>query len=633
MAKLAGILPENPVAATMIRAFVIAVVALIVHLASVSQAVAADLSADPVARAQALGLAQRPTWLALLHYKRESLLPRFLSQADDADFFLADNGKTDPEAELQADLRAMLQAPAKGHAQCRFPARWYWLKQQLQIVGADVACPRLARWLEKMQSDSVSLVFPSMYLNNPGSSFGHTFLRFNHPHSELLSQTLNYAADVDHSDNGISYIYKGLFGEYHGVFRARPYYETVQTYSNLENRDIWEYPLALSAAEVAQLKRHVWEVVGINFDYLFFRENCSYRLLALIDAVRPEAKLSSYAAFPLYAIPVDTVRALSRAGLLRERVYRPSLASQIDVSLANQGREIARATVALADADIDIAAAMATVQDDQSRAVVLNTAYLILQFRDQQDTPWAKAILSERARIRGVKTTTMIEPVAPELGHESARVSLSAGRLESSPYAELALKPAFHELLDAPEGYVAGAEINVLDTRLRWSPDKDSLQLQTLRFFNVVSLSPWQDWYRPLSWQLDIKLQRQFIEQAITDLVLDARIGGGLSLRAAGITWYGMLIMDAEGSDKYARGYSLLPGVQLGASSSFGIGQLLLSAEHSTAIAGNDFSRDRLVAGLQINLAARSALRLDYEKVRYENFDASDLRASVHVYF
>ena len=50
--------------------------------------------------ARQLQLDEHPAWLALLHYKRESLLPRVLSQADDVDFFLAAQGKTDPRAEL-----------------------------------------------------------------------------------------------------------------------------------------------------------------------------------------------------------------------------------------------------------------------------------------------------------------------------------------------------------------------------------------------------------------------------------------------------------------------------------------------------------------------------------------------------
>ena len=634
MAKLAGILPENLLAATMIRASVLFLCILTGFAPVVTLAADVDHSADVLARAATLGLATDPAWLALLHYKRESLLPRIQSQADDAGFFLAENGKTDPQAELYANVQAMLQPSAVGHAQCLFPARWHWLRQQLEISDADVSCPKLELWLEKMQSQSVSLVFPAMYLNNPGSAFGHTFLRFNHPDLELLSYTLNYAAAVtEHNDDVFSYVYKGLFGGYSGVFRLRRYYRTVQTYSNIENRDIWEYRLNFSAEEVEQLKRHVWEVVDTNFDYYFFRENCSYRLLSLLDAVRPQAELSSFAAFPFTAIPVDTVRALAEAGMLQTKTYRPSLVSQIEYSLVYPAADFKHTVVALANAEIDISQAQATQQSDASRALLLTTAYQILQFREQHKLPLAQEILAARSTIDVADVSVIAEPIAPELGHESARMSVSAGRSEANHYYEINFKPAFHELLDSPRGYVAGAEINIFDTRLRWQPENDSLQLQQLRLFNVISLSPWQDWYRAPSWQLDIKLSRQFIAPERSDLVLNTRFGGGISQRALASTWFGMLVLDAEGSDQYTQGYSVLVGAQLGVSSVFNGGQLLFTAEHSNAVAGFDFERDRLVAGLQFNLSAQSAVRLEYEKVFYDNFDVSDLRASVQVYF
>lgn len=635
MAKLAGILPEKPAVATMIRSLVLFVSGLGCAMLPL-QVLAEPVPELPtlLASADTRGLATDPGWLALLHYKRESLLPRFQSQADDPAFFLAAEGKTDPQAELHADLSAMLQPSASGHAQCLFPARWHWLQQQLDIRGGDVPCPKLDRWLEKMQSESVSLVFPAMFLNNPGSAFGHTFLRFNHESSDLLSQTLNYAAAAaDANDDLATYVYKGLFGGYGGVFRTRPYYRTVQNYSNLENRDIWEYQLKLSQAEVMQLKRHIWEVVDIDFDYFFLRENCAYRLLALIDAVRPQAELSSFTSFPLYAIPVDTVRALKRVGLVQSEHYRPSLMSQIEYSFQHHADNFNHALTQLVDGEIDIEQALATRQHDTTRAALLSTAYRLLQFRGQQDSDLAKTILARRSNLYVTNAAPVYIAQPPEQGHESARLSLSAGSTEAAHYYELAFKPAFHELLDAPAGYVAGAEINAMDMRLRWQPDSDSLQLQQLRFFNVISLSPWRDWYRTKSWQLDIKLYRQFIRPGISDLVLNTRVGVGISQQALASTWYAMLLLDAEASDDYSRGYSLLPGLQLGVSTLFPGGQLLLTAEHSNAVSGFDFDRSRLNLGLQINLAAQSALRLEYEKTWYAQFEVSDLRASLYWYF
>lgn len=214
-----------------------------------------------IQQAEDLQLAQHETWLALLHYKRETVLRQFVSQVDDAAFFLDKNGKTDAHEELIADINAFLQPPGSGHAQCLFPARWWWLKQQLALSDdLDVPCARLHAFMEKVSHQKLFLAFPSMYLKNPGSTFGHTFLRFDGDGKSILSsQTLNYAARTDKSDNLAVYISKGLSGGYRGFFRVRPYSETVQEYNNIENRDIWEYQLAFTPDEIEQLVRHLWK--------------------------------------------------------------------------------------------------------------------------------------------------------------------------------------------------------------------------------------------------------------------------------------------------------------------------------------------------------------------------------------
>ena len=70
-----------------------------------------------------------------------------------------------------------------------------------------------------------------------------------------------------------------------------PYYVKVQEYSNMESRDLWEYELTLSAAQVSRLVMHAWETRATHFDYYFFSRNCSYQLLALLEAADPDLHL------------------------------------------------------------------------------------------------------------------------------------------------------------------------------------------------------------------------------------------------------------------------------------------------------------------------------------------------------
>jgi hypothetical protein len=71
-----------------------------------------------------------------------------------------------------------------------------------------------------------------------------------------------------------------------------PYYLKVREYSDLENRDIWEYELNLTPEEIDRLLMHAWELGPIHFDYYFFDENCAYHLLGLLEAARPDLTLT-----------------------------------------------------------------------------------------------------------------------------------------------------------------------------------------------------------------------------------------------------------------------------------------------------------------------------------------------------
>jgi hypothetical protein len=579
-----------------------------------------------IQRAQQLGLASRPAWLNLLHYRPAAISRHVYSQVDDDAFFLAENGGTDARAELVADIRGFMQTSAQNHAQCRFPARWHWLKQQLDGLDRyDVACPKFEQWFETMDADRLVLVFPTMYLNNPGSMFGHTFLRFDRTGDpELLARALNYAAAYDPDDNSMVYVFNGVFGGYKGVFSTRSYFETVQTYSNLENRDIREYTLAFNVDEIRQLLRHVWEVADIEFDYFFFRENCSYRLLSLLDVARPGANLTTGNAFPLYAIPVDTVRALDRAGLIVERGYRPSPASRLRVDFNRLDAEQGAQVLQLADGELALPEFQRRIDNDQDAVKLLSLAYDLLAFRGEDATPLANEILAARSRLPAAPAPDYPAGVSPEQGHKSARVSMGGGRRDGEGFVELSIRPGFHDLTDSPDGFIDGAEINVLDTRLRWFGASDTLRLEQLRFFSAVSLSPVQRWTTPLSWQLEIALDRTYLDRTQSTLALVTRGGAGIAVRRRSLDVYAMAMLEAGLSDRFERDYTLLAGLQLGAGYDFGGGRLRLFAESDNAVAGFDRDRDSFGGEIQIDLGANAALRFSYRSNRYEMFDDTD---------
>ncbi len=610
-----------------------------------------ELINTAVQLAEVLQLAQHETWLALLHYKVEIVSRRHISQADDKAFFLHENGSRDPHAELLSNIEAFLRAPKQGHAQCLFPARWWWLKQQLAIPDDfDVSCPKLDVFMKRVSHHQLFLVFPSMYLNNPGSTFGHTFLRFDgEDESILLSQTLNYAARVDGSDNFFSYISKGLFGGYRGFFRARPYYETVQEYNNIENRDIWEYRLNFSPEEIKQLVRHIWEVKGIDFDYYFFRENCAYRLLALLDVIRPGLQLTGKNDFPLYAIPVDTVRALDEQNLISTRTFRASLVTQIDDYFQSQNNTSSALVLKIiavgsagdtqSDSSDDkqaINQLLQVVDSDAKKIEVLEQSYKILQFQGVSNTPKAQLILqlthalSSSASLN--KTANAVNRISPEKGHNSLRVAAGYGEQNSRQYIDLRFRPAFHDLLDAPQGYVDGAAINIFELRMKWF-ESNKLRLESLSLFNVTSISPLQRWRKPLSWMFDFRFDRAQISAVDSVRNFVSRGGVGVSLRQQALTGFVLTVGEWQLSSDYDKGYSILLGLQFGLRYNIKSSQLMMRYEINNAVAGFDLDKKITLLQWQYNIVVNHAMRAEYRQTEYDFYTDEDWSINYNYYF
>ncbi|OVE79891.1 hypothetical protein BVY02_02050, partial [bacterium J17] len=296
-------------------------------------------------KAKQKDLAAHPYWKLLLHYKPRILLPGERSLIDDSTFFLSPDGKRDAEAELEATIKSFFDLSTKDRteliSQCRFVARYRWLKNQLNFDSKqlpEAECPHFEEWRENMAASGMTLVFPSAYFNNPASMYGHTLLRIDaadqNEQTRLLAYTTSFTASTG-EDGGLAFAAKGLLGGYLGSFSVIPYYIEVTQYSDMENRDIWEYQLALNQEEVDRAVFHLWELTTTYFDYYFFDENCSYHLLSLLEAAKPELKLTDE--FKWWALPSDTVKVITEnyPELINKIVFRPAASSKMQARAEN----------------------------------------------------------------------------------------------------------------------------------------------------------------------------------------------------------------------------------------------------------------------------------------------------------
>ncbi len=503
------------------------------------------LLAALIERARAENIAADPQWLALGYWQDDLVGKGVTSLLDDPAFFFAADGKTDPAAELEATLAALLAPKSDDNperlAQCTRPARWQWLKQRLAIDPGTIPeqpCPRFEAWMAAIDPARVTLIFPAAYLNNPSSMFGHTLIRIDpsqRPDAPPLNATTVHFAADNQGESGAFFAFKGLAGGYRGYFSVLRYYEKVTQYSDIENRDIWEYELNIAPENIRLMMASLWEVDMQPIDYYFLSTNCSYVLLSLLNVARPDLRLTED--FKVYAIPVDTVRAVvDKPGLLRGTTFRASQRTRIGERFRQLDTDEQALALALSEGELRPDDPSLAALEPVRRARVLELAQAYLQYRIEtggieraEMAPRALALLRARARIERIPPAPAVAepPIRPDQGHHSARLAGGVGMTGDRPFTELALRPAYHDLLDPLGGYVPGAAIDFLDMHIRWY-DSPVPELETATLIGVESLTPRDELFRALSWRARFGFDRWRDRAAQPgDLVFSAAGGAG----------------------------------------------------------------------------------------------------------
>jgi hypothetical protein len=491
------------------------------------------------------GLAADRTWEVLLHYKSAGSGTKSL--VDDPAFFNSQNGGRDREAELFATLASFFTGTVKEgeeHPQCRFIARYTWLNEQLAFDPARLpkaACPEFDKALGMVNPRSVVLVFPNTLLNLPSSMFGHTLLRLNTQYeSDLLSHAVNYAA-ITGDSLGLFYVFKGIFGFYHGRYSNLPYYEKVQEYSDLEHRDIWEYHLNLTPDEAYRVFLHIWEMKAFYANYYFFDQNCSFNLLFLIEAGRPSLRLTDefYGKSRFWVIPVDTVRAAQKFKIIDKVTYRPSRATKILRISESMDPALRDMTFEVIDRKRMPASVLLTDLRVEDKREVLDLSTELTQYRFSkrklEKEHYEKQfldILAARSTL-GVAPANAypdVMPIRPDQGHRSGRFRMGGGYRTDTWFTEFEWRAAYHELADFDEGYVRGAQINFMDLSFRYYFEDEKLRLHRWRIVDIVSLFPWNNIFKPVSWKVLFGVDEMLLRDGGDHPVPRLNAGGGLTL-------------------------------------------------------------------------------------------------------
>jgi len=572
-------------------------------------------------------LAQSEQWLALLHIKPQKGSSDLQSYVDDHTFFLADDGATNPESELLASINALKNDKK---TQCKFPARTKLLLSNINnLVNEvdDVECTEYNAWQKQLNTSSVVLVFAAAQLNSPSSMYGHTFLRFDpenvERNSTYLSYALNFGATVSEGDTGFLYAARGLTGGYPGNFAANPYFEKIKEYNRLENRDLWEYKLNLTQDEINTMLAHMWELQGINFDYYFFDENCSFRLLELLDVARPGLKLVDN--FPVTTIPLDTVRVIEGAGLVADVFYRESILTELESQLAQLSQSERALVLALSKNEKLLTSNQFTALKIDKQQIIVDSAYRYLRYQNTFNGRQKEVTRRSFLLLRHLNKNTVdikrniVTPTRPDKGHKTTMWSAGLGERDEQPYLQLQYRASYHDLLDPSNGYYSGMSLNMVNAIMRVYRD-DKIKLEKAELLDIVSLSTRNDFFTPWSWKANVSIEQQWTAGKDT-LVTQGSGGGGVSYQPLNNSHLFLLATArVEFNKKLDNLVSIAPGLQIGFLYHWNNASLLLEAEHYQFIV-DQTKRSRASIQQSWQLDTNDSLRFSaaYHKVSHKH--------------
>lgn len=286
------------------------------------------------AAAQNLQLHESPVWSALLHVNNR------LPNIADPNFLLSL-----PNFSLASELQQTLDFLYLGDRAniCRFPARYLWLRQQLNAPELPLdTCPDIVEFRQKAPLDNIALIFASESISQPASMLGHAFLKFSgsNEQGQEVSHAISFYTDAD-TINLPKLLFDSMVVGKRGYFSLEPYHEKQQLYVDIEQRNVWEYQLTLTDFQRELIRLHLLELKQIRLTYFFQKYNCATLLNFILALTGKPMSEDNW-----WITPKDLIKNAEQAELISStRVITPSrwivraLANQISISEQQSIRE------------------------------------------------------------------------------------------------------------------------------------------------------------------------------------------------------------------------------------------------------------------------------------------------------
>lgn len=483
-----------------------------------------------------------PIWAALLHSYNGHV------NISDPNFLLSHN-----DFSLASELMQTIDFLYRGNPRnvCRFPARYYWLRQILNIPELPLdSCPEVLEFRHKAPIDEISIVFASERVSQPASMLGHSFLKLSGKNDQgtEVSHAITFYTDIN-TYNLPRLLFDSLVIGKQGYFALSPYDEMQRRYVDEEQRNLWEYGLILNNSQIELIRLHLLELKYTKLTYFFQKYNCA-TLLNFVVSLSGKSMPDSI----WWLTPKDLMKNAQHAGLISStRIITPSrwLFRAIATQVPLHDQRAIRQQIIQGKVDSNF------FQSGNEASFIqfeLARAYNQYAYHAEKlnNSVWA----ANEDAISKIKKNSFadMQLSSNEKNNQintpgDRQISLSAQNDKGAQSLMLTVLPVSHTLLDDNRGYAAESSLQLFSTTLKIPLYGGQLLLDRLVFFNMESLMPYDEFTGGMSSRFHIAIEPQknaqlknfqvfttsgalgITNRIVSDIDLFSLLGGGIGYK------------------------------------------------------------------------------------------------------
>ncbi|MDH5219280.1 MAG: hypothetical protein OEX19_16370, partial [Gammaproteobacteria bacterium] len=248
-----------------------------------------------------------------------------------------------------------------------------------------------------------------------------------------------------------------------------------------------------------------------------------------------------------------------------------------------------------------------------------------------------RKVLLARSKIQQASFSPRIPPPSthPDLGHRTSTLALGATRNMGNKGISLLWRPAYHDLLDPSIGFSSNSSLNFMNVDINYNIDKQKLILDEVRFLEIFSVEPRDEFFKDISWHLSTGWKKQPEPGANNLSYFEGGAGHAYSLgKKENFVFYGLVEGYLGHSWELKNNIRIAPKLRLGfISEPFQGWRLHAYATSLKELIGNKSRVDSFVIQQSLAISRNLSMRISTQRNAKDGLQWHEFGAALHYYF